>query len=181
MSQDDDWKRIRSIVTPAFTSGKLRRMFPLFESSIKKLENYLEKVCKTENRSIEIKQVIAGFTIDVIASTSFGTNTDSNGDRDKFDPFVYHGQNMIQNLSIYRFFAILMLPVWMLKAFNITHAFVYESFSFMVNVIKTMLKQNAHNDNLINLLKEANISDEELKKLNFNKLQASTGEFLFNH
>lgn len=69
---NEDWKRIRSITSPAFTSGKLRRMFPLLKKATDKLENYFSGIVANGQAAVDIKKVVSGFTIDVIASTSFG-------------------------------------------------------------------------------------------------------------
>ena len=177
MIHDDDWKRIRSITTPAFTSGKLRRMFPLLKTATNKLESYFESVCKNGQSTIEVKKVIAGFTIDVIASTSFGTDTDSNGDRVKFNPFLHHGTRLLTKINFFKVLSIFTMSRRFLRLFNIEHTFPQDSYKFFVDVSKTMVDRGGEGENLVKLLKEANISEEELKNMNYNKLTANSGKY----
>src|SRR6218665_3915420 len=130
LNHGEDWKRIRSIATPAFTSGKLRKMFPLLKQSTDKLEKYLSGVSEGSNPSFNVKDVITGFTIDVIASTSFGTDTDSNSDHSKFNPFLHHGEAFFYNTSILRFTLLNIFPKYILRILNIPHPFAYDSFDF---------------------------------------------------
>lgn len=52
MTEGEKWKRIRSIVTPTFSSGKLRRMKPLVDESLMVLEkNILSKVAERYGNS----------------------------------------------------------------------------------------------------------------------------------
>ena len=176
MVADDDWKRIRSITTPAFTSGKLRRMFPLLKEATDKLENYFEGVCKNKQATVDIKTVIAGFTIDVIASTSFGTHTDSNSDRTKFNPFLHHGTRLFRDVKFGNMLLLLTMPRKILELLNINHVFPEDSFKFFIDVSKTMTERASGREDLVKLLKEANISEEDLKNLNYNKLTANSGK-----
>ncbi|XP_017479440.1 PREDICTED: cytochrome P450 3A41-like [Rhagoletis zephyria] len=66
MSGGDAWKRIRTIVSPTFTSGKLRAMHSVMHNCVKMLVNHLENVANP-SAEVNIKEVITGFTIDVIA------------------------------------------------------------------------------------------------------------------
>src|SRR5699024_3496165 len=61
---DDHWKRLRSITTPAFTTGKLKGMYGLMGNCISKLDAFFERTA-AEGGLIDTKEVMAGFTIDV--------------------------------------------------------------------------------------------------------------------
>ena len=43
-SQGDNWKRIRNILTPTFSAGKMKLMVPLVEKSCDTLVEKLEKI-----------------------------------------------------------------------------------------------------------------------------------------
>ncbi|XP_023219451.1 uncharacterized protein LOC111621525 [Centruroides sculpturatus] len=74
MVQDEDWKRIRCIVSPTFSSGKMRKMSYLIKECAEKFSENLKKIAEeNENNSIDCKKYLSCFTIDVIASTAFGT------------------------------------------------------------------------------------------------------------
>ncbi|XP_017472908.1 PREDICTED: cytochrome P450 6k1-like [Rhagoletis zephyria] len=74
-SNDEVWRRVRSITSPSFTSGKLKLMHGIMEQCVKKLERYLKKDIAANGGVINLKESITGFTIDVIAQTSFGAET----------------------------------------------------------------------------------------------------------
>ena len=64
-------------------------MHSLMNQAVDKLGAYFNRVIKTGNGKMNIKEVITGFTVDVIASTSFATDTDANGDRSKKNVFFW--------------------------------------------------------------------------------------------
>ena len=128
---------------------------------------------------MEIKEIINGFTIDVIASTSFGTDTDTNGDRKKLNPFLHYGNRLIRESNPLRLLALLTMPVPVLKFLNITHNLPQDSFEFFLNVSKTMVKRGGDREDLVKILKEANIAESELKNLNYNKLSANSGKLFY--
>ncbi|XP_028718192.1 cytochrome P450 3A31-like isoform X1 [Peromyscus leucopus] len=43
MTKDEEWKRIRALLSPAFTSGKLKEMFPIIEQYGDILVKYLRR------------------------------------------------------------------------------------------------------------------------------------------
>ncbi|GBM87523.1 Cytochrome P450 3A11 [Araneus ventricosus] len=77
----DDWKRIRSIITPTFTTGKLKRMLSIFKDCSETLvKNF--KAAAEEGKPVDAKRVYGAFTMDVIASAAFSTKIDSHNDPD---------------------------------------------------------------------------------------------------
>ncbi|KAH7701228.1 cytochrome P450 3A29-like protein, partial [Aphelenchoides avenae] len=54
MLQGEDWKRVRSIVTPAFTSGKLRKLIPIMKLCSDDLAKFIGK-CADDNREVALK------------------------------------------------------------------------------------------------------------------------------
>lgn len=72
---------MRSTLSPAFTSSKMKYMFCLISESAKQFtEHFLEKY-KEDVITVEMKDTFTRFTNDVIANTAFGVKCDSLGER----------------------------------------------------------------------------------------------------
>ncbi|XP_011299603.1 probable cytochrome P450 6a13 [Fopius arisanus] len=62
------WKGMRSKLTPVFSSGKIKRMFYL----LVECHEELKKVIGTSRGVVDVRDLTAKFTIDVIGSCAFG-------------------------------------------------------------------------------------------------------------
>ncbi|KAI1288083.1 Thromboxane-A synthase [Halotydeus destructor] len=89
---DDRWRQVRQIITPAFTSMKLRTMQPLIESSCLDL---IEQLQLTNGKSVDMKILLCGFTMDVIASTGFGTKV--NTARNPMNDIAVNGRKFLSS------------------------------------------------------------------------------------
>lgn len=65
------WKTLRTKLTPAFTAGKVKYMFPSILICANEMINLIEREIIT-NKEIEIKDLLARYTTDVIGSCAFG-------------------------------------------------------------------------------------------------------------
>ena len=65
------WRNLRVKLTPTFTSGKMKMMFQRLVECGQDLQTCLEKVGET-GVEIEIKDVLARFSTDIISSCAFG-------------------------------------------------------------------------------------------------------------
>lgn len=75
MSTQQGWNEMRAILTPFFTSSKLRAMFPLMKECC---DNFLKSLHSNEGTKIvEIKDFIFRYTIDVIAKIGYGVTCNS--------------------------------------------------------------------------------------------------------
>ncbi|KAH8297063.1 hypothetical protein KR044_004456, partial [Drosophila immigrans] len=70
-----EWKGLRSKISPVFTSGKIKQMYPLMLEIGKDLESNLQKV--PADSVIRIKDTCARFTTDLIATIAFGVKANS--------------------------------------------------------------------------------------------------------
>ncbi|GFY74214.1 cytochrome P450 3A5, partial [Trichonephila inaurata madagascariensis] len=75
----EDWKRIRTIITPAFTSRRMRQMGSIINECSETVLEVCEKHCERDE-PVDCKRVFGAFTMDVIASSAFGTKIDSHND-----------------------------------------------------------------------------------------------------
>lgn len=66
------WRQLRPKLSPAYTSGKLRDMFHLLRECADQLGVYLEKV---DGKVIDIRDIAAKFTTDVIGVCAFGVTS----------------------------------------------------------------------------------------------------------
>ena len=74
------WRKLRVKLTPTFTSGKLKLMFPTILESGKVLEIYIKKILQSGNDIVEIRDLLARYNTDIIASIAFGIENDSVND-----------------------------------------------------------------------------------------------------
>lgn len=72
----DHWKGVRSVLSPSFTSGRLKNMFPLVEEKADALVSHIHRQIKTEP-SLKIKKTFGLYTLEVISSCAFGMETNT--------------------------------------------------------------------------------------------------------
>ncbi|CAH0718048.1 unnamed protein product, partial [Brenthis ino] len=72
----DTWRLLRQRMTPAFTSGKLKAMFPLIVERAERLQSRLLSVA-TAGQEIDARDLMARYTTDFIGACGFGLDADS--------------------------------------------------------------------------------------------------------
>ncbi|XP_069132180.1 cytochrome P450 3A8-like [Argopecten irradians] len=89
----DDWKHVRNKITPVFSSGKLRKMFQMVDHASDTLVESLRKRLKEGEGMTDMMEVYGGFTMDVICSTAFGIQVDSQ--KNPNDEFVVNARKFM--------------------------------------------------------------------------------------
>lgn len=75
------WREMRHQLAPTFSSGKLKGFFPIILQMAKRLENHLiEKA--NEKQIVNINDLCARYTMDIVANTFFGYEINSIEDPD---------------------------------------------------------------------------------------------------
>ncbi|KAG7316188.1 hypothetical protein KOW79_021054 [Hemibagrus wyckioides] len=93
IAEDEDWKRIRSVLSPSFTSGRLKEMFGIMKSHSRSLTENLQKVSE-RGESADIKEFFGAYSMDVVMSTAFGIDIDSLNNPK--DPFVSNIKKLLK-------------------------------------------------------------------------------------
>uniref|UniRef100_A0A8C1W8D6 Cytochrome P450 3A n=1 Tax=Cyprinus carpio TaxID=7962 RepID=A0A8C1W8D6_CYPCA len=91
--EDDDWRRIRSVLSPSFTSGRLKEMFGIMKTHSHSLVDNLEKTA-TRGEAVDIKEFFGAYSMDVVTSTAFSVDIDSLNNPK--DPFVTNIKKMLK-------------------------------------------------------------------------------------
>ncbi|NXB06843.1 CP3A9 protein, partial [Cnemophilus loriae] len=113
LAEDEHWKRLRTVLSPTFTSGKLKEMFPIMKHYGEALAKNVEKRVK-EDSSVSVKDIFGSYSMDVVTSTSFGVNIDSMNNPK--DPFVREMKKLVKfdffdTVSILSFVFPFLIPV----------------------------------------------------------------------
>ncbi|XP_055294932.1 cytochrome P450 6A1-like [Sitodiplosis mosellana] len=87
------WKNVRQKLTSTFSSSKMKYMFPTITAVGDRLTNYLNETIK-ESSELEMKNILARFTMDVIGTCAFGIECDTLKDID--NDFYRMGRMAIQ-------------------------------------------------------------------------------------
>lgn len=93
------WRNLRMKLSPTFTSGKMKMMFPTLVECAKILNDAMSKLAKT-GKPIDIKDVLGCFTTDIIGSCAFGLNCNSFEDKDS--AFRKYGSKLFNQGKIRR-------------------------------------------------------------------------------
>ncbi|XP_063915547.1 cytochrome P450 9e2-like isoform X2 [Zophobas morio] len=151
------WREMRTKLSPAFTSSKMKSMFSLISQNGERFVKYfLDKDSKLI--TLEMKNIFTRFTNDVIANTAFGVECDSLSDRK--NEFYMMGKAATDFSGFWmnvKLFVCILVPK-LLQLFKIT-LFSREVGDFFTNLvtsnIQTREKHGIVRPDMIHLLLEA--------------------------
>nr|CAH0100173.1 unnamed protein product [Daphnia galeata] len=162
MMKGQEWKDIRSSVTPAFTTGKIKRMSVLIKDCVANLCERVTTFVEKDGK-IDAKLTFSAFTMDVIARCAFGLKIDTLGNKD--DPFIANAQfvfNPPTNKT-----PLILLPFMYPKLFSTFGYFterliVTEEMKFFFKLLENVLKERSQSNEKFNDFIEA--ADEAISE-----------------
>ncbi|XP_054723292.1 uncharacterized protein LOC129233267 [Uloborus diversus] len=132
----EDWKRVRTIVSPTFSTGKIKRMMSIFEECAQTIvKNFTTAAQKGE--SVDVKRLYGAFTMDVIASSAFSTKIDSHNDPK--NEFVNMARSVFSKGINWRFVMYLLFPRLM-KLFKVK-VFPQKGLNFFRDVTLQLIEE----------------------------------------
>lgn len=164
--KDEQWKRVRSIVTPTYSASKLKKMTKEINYCAELLTAGLTEKARS-CVAADSRKHFGCYSMDVIASTAFGIRTDSYNNPE--DPFVSAAQKVFGNsgLSPLVLCALLFpdLMAFLLKMFGISAFYPKDALAFFVEVIKNIIKERQEKGDtdrmdLLQLMLNAETQDE---------------------
>ncbi|XP_071571381.1 cytochrome P450 6k1-like [Temnothorax nylanderi] len=100
------WRSLRKKLSPTFSTRNIKEMFDIVKECGEELTNYLENKAKMRD-AIEMKDIFARYTTDVIMSTAFGTK--SNCIQDPNNEYRRQSKNILR-MKISRFILGMSMP-----------------------------------------------------------------------
>ncbi|XP_054738973.1 probable cytochrome P450 6a21 [Anastrepha obliqua] len=103
------WRAMRNKLSPTFTSGKMKQMFPTVTRAATELVNVVSEVLK-DGSTLEVRDFLGRYTTDVIGSCAFGI--DCNSLKNPNEPFRQMGKRVFtdQRHNILGFAFIILFP-----------------------------------------------------------------------
>ncbi|XP_063229262.1 probable cytochrome P450 6a13 [Bacillus rossius redtenbacheri] len=98
------WRKLRNKLTPTFTSGKMKLMYKLMLECSEELVAWLKDLNNNEE-VVEVKEMVAKFTTDVIGSCVFGLQI--NALKDPNSEFRMMGRSIVDPPQISRYLIIM--------------------------------------------------------------------------
>lgn len=99
--KDQKWRDMRSTLSPAFTSSKMKFMFSLIDKTGQQFTNHFLK--KNEDIiSLDIRDAFRRFANDIIANVAFGIKNDSLEEKD--NEFFAMGNEALDFVSVSKIF-----------------------------------------------------------------------------
>lgn len=186
----DQWKKVRAMMTPSFTSGKMKKMFKFMDGCADDLLDYLDELftMQTKNRSnlkgasgfmVNMSETFSTYSMNGIATCGYGLRLR----RDQLDEqekgatrqakggpvtisrqtFIEYADKVLRPRDI-RLFIVSWVPAFILRllGFSIT---TEKNFEPMVQCIKHLMKrrnleQSKKHDDLLQLLLDARLDDK---------------------
>ncbi|KAM6982456.1 cytochrome P450 3A40-like [Tautogolabrus adspersus] len=187
--EDENWRRIRSILSPSFTSGRLKEMYKIMEQHSSNLLKSLHKKVEADE-VIEVKEVFGPYSMDVVTSTAFSVDIDSINHSS--DPFVANIKKMVKFNFMNPLLVLLVLfpflgPVFEKMNLSIFPASVLEFFYNFLKTIKSDRNKNEHKNRVdfMQLMVDAQASENkedtgsEKKGLTDNEILSQAMIFIF--
>ena len=179
--RDERWRELRNMLTPAFTSSKLKSMFVLMRDCAKDYGDYFASLPADQSKEFELKDAFTKYTSDVIATCAFGIDVNSmTNPENTFYVYGREATNFGKSQAI-RLFAARYFP-WLCRLFGIK-IFNQKFADFFKDVIASTIKARDENGivrpDMIQLMMETRGKLSPGKELTIEEITAQAFNFLF--
>ncbi|XP_046636806.1 cytochrome P450 3A2-like [Daphnia pulicaria] len=147
MMKGQEWKDVRSSITPAFTSGKIKRMSSLIKDCVGDLCDRLSNFTENDGK-INAKLTFSAFTMDVIARCAFGLKIETLGNED--DTFIKNAQHVLNpptNRSPIVLLPLLFPTLFLMFAERI---FLTKEMTFFFDLLENVLRERSQSKEKFN-------------------------------
>lgn len=174
----ESWRHMRATLSPSFTGSKMRLMFELVSDCADNMTLTLKNKIINEGKElhVEMKDLFAKYTMDVIASTAFGIKVNSFENED--NEFLANGKRLMNQTSILQAlkltFALLMPKVMKFLKIDLFDKKVTSFFETMIT--ETMDVRQAKNivrPDMIQLLMQSRKGNPNLQPSTVNTTSTS--------
>ncbi|XP_037028113.1 probable cytochrome P450 6a20 [Bradysia coprophila] len=168
------WRNLRSKLSPSFTSGKMKFMYPTILKIGNEFEDTLAHLLEgKESFDLEVKDMLARFTTDVIGECAFGI--ECNSLKDPNAEFRNMGRRVFEKSRNSRITNILMQTFQELSRFLKMRSTLEEVERFFINSVRETVRYREENDVTRNDFMDLMIRIKNGKKLNENDSDSAIG------
>ncbi|XP_059052884.1 cytochrome P450 9e2-like [Achroia grisella] len=129
-----EWKGVRSILTPAFSSARLKNMLPLLQLCSSQLVDYLKQY---DGKDIDMKDTLGHYTLETIGACAFGIKCDALTNENAHFVKVAEKFNDMSTMKRIFILSLLILTPQLLKYLNISFL-NQDSMKELVTMLKTV-------------------------------------------
>jgi len=134
----DHWREMRKLLSPSFTSSKMKMMFDLICQCAENFTDFVANECGKSGKTYNMKDIIRRYATDVVATCAFGINLDSfNKPNNEF--FVLGNKNINFDLKMTLKFLMYRNAPRLAKFLKL-RAFTAEMETFFKNVVTNTVK-----------------------------------------
>ncbi|XP_055681861.1 uncharacterized protein LOC129789237 [Lutzomyia longipalpis] len=185
------WRNLRAKISPTFTSGKLKVLFHTVAAVTEELLGFISESLEVSptGKTLEIKDLMARFTTDIIGTTAFGINCDSlHNPKSEFRQMGNRIVNITKTRAVALFLGMVNRSLARRLNLRFTHQ---EDADFFMETIKNIInqreqqkiKRNDFMDLMIQLKNKGKLEDAEESEatggLTFEEIAAQCWIFYF--
>ncbi|XP_029651601.1 cytochrome P450 3A14 [Octopus sinensis] len=135
-AKNEHWKYLRTLLSPNFSAKKLKEMQPLVQTAADNLDKTCNNFAKT-GEDVDVNRLFGCFTMDVIATTAFGVEVNSQKNPD--NPFVKNATYLVRRNRFASVFVIGFLSRKFFKFLLFTKVLATRSGKFFYDLCKKIL------------------------------------------
>ncbi|CAG2178023.1 unnamed protein product, partial [Oppiella nova] len=138
----DDWRRIRTIVSPTFTTGKIRKTYATIAHCLRDYAQHLDNTCAVNNAQLDVLTSMGTYAMDLIARVTLDIDIDAYNayNSQRVSPFVTMANKVVES-GLVKNLSRLILPKWILWGTGDQSAR-----DFFVNTVREVMAKRRQTD-----------------------------------
>ncbi|CAG2167186.1 unnamed protein product, partial [Oppiella nova] len=161
-----EWRRLRAIASPTFSSVKLRKIYEMMRQCLRDLMDQVLEVRAVEGQTLDLLETHGSYTMDVIGTVAFATKTQPYNNPD--NQFVRCAA-ALGDLNVLGEILAILLPKFVCRLLGYKSSNNESNNEFLMNAIKHVIRQRTAEPNKVEAVVDptGEIGYDDLTRLPF--------------